>query len=452
MSEKRLPKKTLFFYGLSEMPITVANVPLAAYIPNYYGADLGISLAVIGAVWMIARVFDAITDPLIGYLGDRTDTRWGRRRVWMVAAIPFLMMAVYKIFFPQLGVDGGYLLFWLVVFWLGWTMLFIPYYAWAAELSPEYNERTTIAAWRMFIGMIANVATKVLPVLALLLFAYGGTREVVEMIGWSLLVLIPITVTLTVLNVPEKKDYSSTRIPIVKGLKIMWSNGPFKRLVFAFFFNSLGTALSTAVVLFYIRGVTGEEEAGIIFLLCYYTANLCGIPFWAWFSKKIGKHIAWMIGLSFYIVMSPLYMFLGQGDFYWMLPITSTTGFAGASFYVMPNSMKADVIDLDTLNSGEDRAALFFAVWSFVSKIALSIGPFLGLSLLAFTGFDSTPGAINSPNQILGLKIIFSFACPVFFIITNLIAFGYPITEKRQLEIRKQLEDRKAGKETRAEV
>ena len=93
-----------------------------------------------------------------------------------------------------------------------------------------------------------------------------------------------------------------------------------------------------------------------------------------------------MIGLSFYIVMSPFYMLLGQGDFYWMLPITLTTGFAGASFYIMPNSMKADVIDLDTLNSGEDRAALFFAVWSFVSKIALSVGPFLGLTMLALTG------------------------------------------------------------------
>ena len=75
MSHKKLPKKTLFFYGLSEMSITVANVPLAAYIPNYYAADLGVSLAVIGTVWMLARIFDAITDPLIGYLGDRTDTR-----------------------------------------------------------------------------------------------------------------------------------------------------------------------------------------------------------------------------------------------------------------------------------------------------------------------------------------------------------------------------------------
>ena len=360
------------------------------------------------------------------------------------------MMAVYKIFFPQLGADGGYLLLWLVVFWLGWTMLFIPYYAWAAELSPEYNERTTIAAWRMFVGMTANVATKVLPVLALLLFAYGGTREVVVMIGWALLFLIPTCIALTVTNVQEKKDYSSNKIPIWRGLKIMWKNGPFKRLIFAFFFNSLGTALSTAVVLFYIRGVTGEEEAGIIFLLCYYTANLCGIPFWAWFSEKIGKHKAWMIGLSFYIVMSPFYMLLGQGDFYWMLPITSTTGFAGASFYIMPNSMKADVIDLDTLNSGEDRAALFFAVWSFVSKIALSVGPFLGLTMLALTGFDSSPGAINSENQILGLKIIFSFACPVFFIITNLIAYGYPITKERQIEIRKELENKKRERMARA--
>lgn len=117
---------------------------------------------------------------------------------------------------------------------------------------------------------------------------------------------------------------------------------------------------------------------------------------------------------------------------------------------VSTNSMKADVIDLDTLNSGEDRAALFFAVWSFVSKIALSVGPFLGLTMLALTGFDSSPGAINSENQILGLKIIFSFACPVFFIITNLIAYGYPITKERQIEIRKELENKKRERMARA--
>ena len=133
--------------------------------------------------------------------------------------------------YDGLDVDAGYLLFWLVIFWLGWTMLFIPYYAWAAELSPDYNERTTIAAWRMFLGMVANVATKVLPVVALLLFSYGGTKEVVEMIGWGLLFLIPVAISLTTYNVPEKRDYTSTKIPILKGLKVMWNNSPFKRLV-----------------------------------------------------------------------------------------------------------------------------------------------------------------------------------------------------------------------------
>ena len=180
MSKKPLSKRILFFYGLSDMPLSVANVPLAAYIPNYYGADLGVSLAAIGSVWLFARLFDAITDPLIGYLGDKTDTRWGRRRIWMLGSIPFLMLSVYKIFFPSLDVDAGYLLFWLVIFWLGWTMLFIPYYAWAAELSPDYNERTSIAAWRMFLGMVANVATKVLPVVALLLFPMEVQKKLLK--------------------------------------------------------------------------------------------------------------------------------------------------------------------------------------------------------------------------------------------------------------------------------
>ena len=92
MSRKPLSKRILFFFGLSDMPLSVANVPLAAYIPNYYCADLGVSLASIGSVWLFARLFDAITDPLVGYLGDKTDTRWGRRRVWMIASIPFLMV------------------------------------------------------------------------------------------------------------------------------------------------------------------------------------------------------------------------------------------------------------------------------------------------------------------------------------------------------------------------
>ena len=110
-----LPRRTKFFYGLTDMPIQVASLPVSAFIPNYYGADLGVSLAAIGTVWLFARLFDAVLDPLIGYASDRTETRWGRRRVWMVASIPVLMLSVYMIFFPSPGVTAGYLLFWMIV-------------------------------------------------------------------------------------------------------------------------------------------------------------------------------------------------------------------------------------------------------------------------------------------------------------------------------------------------
>ena len=442
-TDTKLPKRTLFYYGLSDMPIQVATIAVSAYIPNYFGADLGVSLAAVGTVWLIARLFDAFTDPLIGYLSDRTNTRWGRRRVWMVAAVPFMMVAIYKLFFPVPPVDANYLLIWMCVLWLGWTMLLIPYYAWAAELSPDYNERSVITGWRTWLGMFANVLSKLVPVAALVLFAYGGTREVLVLIGSMMLVLLPVTVGVTVWKVPETRNFTPSRMPIVKGLRLMWANGPFKILVTAFFINYTGTALSTAAVLFFIRGVLGEEEAGIVMLLTYYGTNLCSIPFWVWISAKIGKHRAWIAGLLMFWV-SPLYMLLGPGDFYWMLPITAITGFAGGSGWVLPNSMKADVIDLDTLKSGENRAAWFFAVWSLAIKIALSVGPWLALTALALVGFDPTPGAVNTPEQLWGLRILFCFSTPLFFTLAAVVATRYPITEERHRRLRSALERRQA--------
>lgn len=446
----RLPRSTLFFYGLTEIPIQVSSLAITAFIPNYYGSDLGVSLATVGAVWMAARLFDAVTDPLIGYLSDRTRSRWGRRRIWMLASVPILMLSVYKVFFPTPGVGGGYLLGWMVMLWLGWTMLLIPYYAWATELSSDYNERSVISGWRTALGLAGNVVSKLIPVVALLLFAYGGTREVLVMIGTMLLILTPLTVFLTVARVPERTDITPVSIPILKGLRIMWRNGPFKRLLLAFFINNVGLALSSAVLLFYIRGVLGEERAGIVALLGYYVVNLCTIPFWVWLSKRIDKHRAWCAGLMVYWV-SVVYLFMGPGDFYLMAPIMAINGFGAASAWVMPNSMKADVIDLDTLKSGENRAAWFFAVWSLAIKIAASIGPALALMLVALTGFDPTPGAVNTAGELLGVKLIFALAVPAFYTLAAAVAFNYPITQARHARMRAALERREARRSRSAQ-
>ncbi len=440
----KLPKKTLFFYSLSDMPIQVAALPVAAFIPNYYGADLGVSLVAVANVWLITRLFDGIIDPVIGYLSDKTETRWGRRRIWMVAAVPVMMLAVYKVFFPQTPVDATYLLIWMIVYWIGWTMLLIPYYAWAAELSPDYHERSLITGWRAWIGMVANVISKLIPVIALYYFGFGGTPAVVFMIGIMLLILIPMSVGLTVTQVPERTDVKPVQISVTKGLRMMLKNGPFRRLVTAFFFSFVGIAFATATIVFFIRGVIGHEGGSIVMLLVFYGAGLCGVPFWVWLSNRIGKHKAWIASLLVYPFFSPLYLLLGEGDFYWMLPISAITGFAGGAFHALPNSMKADVIDLDEMRTGENRAAMFFAVWSFTMKIALSFGPWLALLMLAWAGFDAAPGAENTPAQLFKLSLVFALSPPVFFTIAAVFALKYPITKERHGRMRSALERRRA--------
>ena len=437
--QKPLSRRTLFFYGLADMPIQMAGIPVAAFIPNYYGQDLGLSLTAVGTIWLLTRMFDAVSDPLIGWLSDRTDTRWGRRRIWMLASVPIMMLAIYKLFMPTGAVTELYLLGWLVALWAGWTMLFIPYYAWAAELSSDYNERTRITGWRAWLGMAANVFSKLVPVLAIFLFDYGGTEETLILIGTMTLILLPLTVGLTVFNVPESRNYKPTAIPLLPGLRLMWANGPFKRLVLAFFVNQLGAAISTALVVFYIRNVLGEAQSSILMLLVYYGFNLLGIPFWIWFTTRIGKHRAWCGALAVFACFQSCYLLLGHGDFYYMLPITACTGFLGGAFYVIPNSMKADVIDIDRLESGEDRAAWYFAVWSFTTKVALSVGPWIALTMLALVGFD--PGATGEITEegLLGLKLLFVLGPASGFVLAALIAWNHPLDEAQHRKLREQL-------------
>ena len=436
---RRLSQKTLFYYGLANMPTEVAMIPVAALVPNYYGQDLGVSLVAVANVLLLSRAFDAVSDPIVGWLSDRTPTRWGRRRVWMVAAVPILMLAVYKLFVPESPVTAGYLLGWLMLLWLGWTMLFIPYYAWGAELSPDYHQRTRITGWRAWLGISANASSKAAPWLVGVLFGYAGLRANLEILTIMLLVLIPVTVGLTVFNVPEGKNFLPARVPLLPGLKIMWRNGPFKRLVLAFFVNQFGSAISTVLFVFFIRGVVQDQENFLLFLFIYYGAQLVGIPFWIRIARTVDKHRAWCISLFLFAGFQCIYLLLGPGDFYWMLPVACCTGFCGATFRVLPESMKADVIDLDALESGEDRAAWFFAVWSFAIKVAASLGPAVALWALALTSFNPDPGAVNHPDDLLGLRLLYCFGPASGFALCALIAWNYPLTRKAHAKLRVRL-------------
>ena len=176
--DKSLRKSQLVLLGLPEFAMYLAVIPVALYIPFFYSRDLGLSITEIGLILMVARVSDVFTDPLIGALSDRTKTRWGRRKPWMVAGTPLMMISAFQLFSPSGEVSNIYLLGWSMLLWFGWTMINIPYYAWGAEISDDFHERTRITGWRQAFGFAGNICVLLIPVACAQLFGYGGVSKV----------------------------------------------------------------------------------------------------------------------------------------------------------------------------------------------------------------------------------------------------------------------------------
>lgn len=433
----KLNRSTLFYYSLTDLPIAMSLFPVMVFIPRFYASDVGVSLALVGTILLVVRIFDVITDPLMGYLSDHTRTRFGRRRPWVVLATPIMMISIYQLFMPPDDASWVHMLIWSMSLSIGTTMMLIPYYAWGAELSSDYHERSRITGGRAMANLVGSLSAQLIPAGALFFFALGGSDVVLMLVGTTMLILMPICVGLTVTKTPEPEVEHRAVVPMLDGLKLMWKNGPFKMLVMAFMIGSIGLNITTPLYLFFIADVLGAEDKAIYMLTFFYLMAFSSVPFWVWLAGKIGKHRAYLLSFFILAFAHPFYLLLGPGDFWWMLPITLMTGFSAGGFsQTLPNSMKADVIDLDTLQSGENRAALFFSAWSFAQKATASIGGVIALWGLALFGFDASPGATNGEDQLFGLRFLFSTFPSIFFLVGAAIVWWYPITEERHREIR----------------
>ncbi len=252
-----LPTATLFAYGISDFRVMLAGMPLMLYLNIYYATEVGIGLVGLGNLLLFARIFDLATDPLVGYLSDHTRTRWGRRKPWMVASLPFMMLGLYKVLIPAEGAGLGYVFSWMMVMWLGWTMLMIPYCAWGAELTTDYDERTRVTGWRAAMGSVGQLTSITFPVVAAVWFSLDGISGIMHITAYAAMILIPIAVLITVTRVKEVPDLSAPAMQVFDGLKVMLRNGSFRWLVIAFMISSLGLAIMTSSRLAMGRALLG---------------------------------------------------------------------------------------------------------------------------------------------------------------------------------------------------
>ena len=440
-SGNNLSNRQLASYAFTEMPLAMAATPMALFIAPFYSRDMGLSLAAVGTILMLARISDVLTDPLIGQLSDRTRSRWGRRKPWIFLGAPLLLLSVWMLFVPTSPVTNLYFGFWLVTLWLGWTFVGIPFYAWGAELSPDYHERTRIASVRTAAGLVGTLVAIVVPLITGAWFGYGyAVSESMHVVAICATVVIVFAVPLLA-TVPEGSPIESRRISFAEGIRVMWGNGPFRRLMFGFTLAALGPAIGGPLYILFVVHVLEANVASNVVLLVFYVANLLGVALWGVLARRIGKRNAWLAGMATVLIAQPGYWFLGSGDLYWMMIVFFILGIGIGSFSALPAAMKADVVDLDRLRSGEDRTGLFFSVWSLANKLVIAFAAGFVLNLLALFDFDAR-GA-NGPDQIMALRVVFIFLPVVFYVAAFLVMWNYPISEVRHQRLLGLLERRR---------
>jgi len=434
-----LPASRLVAYGLLGFPLAALNLPLYVYLPPFYAQDLGLGLGAVGAVLFAARLLDVITDPLIGEASDRLPTRFGRRRPWLVAACPVLVVSSWMLFVPGGAATLAGLFVWTCIAYLAWTAMILPYTALGAELSPDHHERSRITGTREGFVILGILFAAALPSV-LGLDAEAATGRVLEALAVSMAVLVPLALLALLLRVPEPAPEPEAELHFVTGLKVAFANRAFLRLVGAYLLNGIANGLPATLFLLFVGHVIERPDLGGPLLLAYFLAGVIAIPGWLWLSRRIGKHRAWSAAMLWAsLAFVPL---LGPGDVLPFFLICVLSGLSLGADLALPASMQADVVDLDWARSGRRRTGLFFALWSMATKLSFALAVGIAFPVLDLIGFQAGGG--SGKGALLGLAVLYGLLPVAIKLLATAVVWNFPLGEASHADTLRRIRRRDA--------
>jgi GPH family glycoside/pentoside/hexuronide:cation symporter len=418
-------------------------------------------------VFLFPRIFDAITDPIMGFISDNTKSKWGRRRQYVL--IGGILMGIAYIFMWQLYKDDGvqynfwYFFLWSLVFYLGLTIFSVPYVAMGYEMSDDFHERTNIMAIAQFIGQWAWV---IAPLFWIIMYdenwfpsADIAVRELAIWVAIPSAICAIVPAIFIKTNSTLNEDYDplnsanigNSLIKIIKSFAEAFKIKEFRKLCGATFliFNAFNTVAALTFFVIVYKLFNGDAGASGIWVSMFGCLGAIGttfivIPAVAWMSKKLGKKKAFMLSQSISLVGYSMLYFLFIPGKPWLyviaLPFFS---FGIGSLFTIMMSMTADVIDIDEMNTGKRREGIFGAIYWWMVKVGYGIAGALSGVIITIVGFNSDLATTDQQAAVDGLHTFFCFFPMVGTILAMLIMRNYTITEERSLEIRSQLAKQK---------
>ncbi|WP_297511316.1 MFS transporter [uncultured Caulobacter sp.] len=440
-SPQRASSWSLAAFAAPCIPVAAMGLPLVVYLPEYYINSLGLSLTAVGSAFLIVKLFDILFDPIFGGVLDRTRSRFGRFRPWMIFGAPLLTAGVYALFMAEPGVGSLYLWFWLAVLYAGFSIVVLSQTAWGAVLSSDYQQRSRIYGW----WQAANVVGMIL-VLCLPPFVTGVLRgdhlDSVRAMGWFIVLLLPVTTALAVLGVKEPE---APPRPAHTGLKQYFQllgRPSVRRLLTADLLMGLAPGIAGTLFLFFFERIKhfDKTQAGVL-LLVYFVAALVGAPLWPILAKRLGKHRALVVAAIVYAFVQVCAVITPEGNSGIGMVVLILAGLPYSAAPVLVRSMMADVGDEERLESGVDKTGLLYAIVTGTVKLgyALAVAVFIALGWLGFDPKVSTP---EGDAALIGL---YAFVPAVLGLVVAAIMMRYPLDANRLAEIQRQLAARDAA-------
>ena len=437
-------------YAAPAFALAVVGIPVYVYIPKFYADVVGINITVLGYLLFSVRIFDAVTDPAIGYISDRTQTRFGRRRPYIAVGSVFVAIAMILLFNPP-AASASFETFWFGIsvyaLFLFWTVVAVPFESLGPEITFDYHERTSLFGVRdgfLIAGTLA-AASSPAAVQWLLNLAPDAQGERAKFF-WIAVIYAPLligTCWWCVLSIRERQTAAEPqKMGFWHGLRQVAHNRPFVILLIAYTVSAIGNNLPATLILFYVEYVLQSQMADF-FLMLYFVTGIIFLPAWILISRRTGKKAAWLASMAINTGAFVGVFFLGPGDvaIYGVLVFLSGIGF-GATLAI-PSAIQADVIDYDELLTGERREGQYIGLWSISKKFAAAVGIGAGLSILGMVGY--TPNVQQSAEVQMTLRVLYALVPSLCNIVAIAIAWAYPISSRMHAEIRKAVAQRQAG-------
>jgi glycoside/pentoside/hexuronide:cation symporter, GPH family len=458
---------TKMAYGAGDLgPAITANI-LAFFLLYFFTSVAGMNAALAGSILMIGKIWDAVNDPIVGMMSDRTDSKkWGRRYPWMLwGAIPFGITFFLQWIVPKFSGDPATNqtgLFWYyvavaIVFNTFYTIVNLPYTALTPELTQDYNERTSLNSFRFTFSIGGSILSLILaqvifakvPDLAQRYILLGAICAVLSTIPLYWCVFGTRSRSSEVLRLASSNVEEPPPLPYAQQMKIVFSNRPFLFVIGIYLCSWLGVQVTAAILPYFVVNWMGQpSEMFTAVALAVQGTALVMLFVWSAVSNRVGKKAVYFMGMVIWIIAQAGLFFLQPDQSGLLMPLAIMAGVGVSTAYLIPWSMMPDVIELDELNTGQRREGVFYGFMVLLQKIGLAIGLFLVGQALNAAGFIESAAGEAAPVQpesaLLAIRLAIGPIPTVALILGLILAYFYPITREVHAEILLKLQERKS--------